>query len=211
MSLVLLHTSPVHIPVFDALRDARHPGLDLRHRVYEDLLGRAGALGPDAVADEVGAVIEEAFATGADAVLCTCSTLGGIAEAAGVRLGRPVVRVDRPMAAEAVRARRITVLVAHPATVEPTGALLAEEAHRAGAEGAEVRTLVVEGAWDRFEAGDRDGYLDRVAAAADTVTDADVIVLAQVSMAGAADRASTRIPVLTSPRAGLDAAAAVGH
>ncbi|MFD7638908.1 arylsulfatase, partial [Streptomyces sp. NPDC059873] len=25
--LALLHTSPVHIPVFDALRDADHPGL----------------------------------------------------------------------------------------------------------------------------------------------------------------------------------------
>lgn len=50
MSLALLHTSPVHVPVFDALRDAHHPGLVVRHLVYKDLLDRAGVLGPEAVA-----------------------------------------------------------------------------------------------------------------------------------------------------------------
>lgn len=68
--------------------------------------------------------------------------------------------------------------------------------------------MLVDGAWVRFRAGDRDGYLDLVAAAADRVTDADVIVLAQASMADAATRTATRIPVLSSPRPGLSAAAA---
>ncbi|MEV4046661.1 arylsulfatase, partial [Streptomyces sp. NPDC049744] len=39
--LALLHTSPVHVPVFDALRDAAHPGLELRHHVGAGLLERA--------------------------------------------------------------------------------------------------------------------------------------------------------------------------
>ena len=204
MSLALLHTSPVHVPVFDALRDAHHPGLDVRHLVHEDLLGRAGTLGPEAVAGDVEALVNRAVADGATAVLCTCSTIGGVAEAVGARLGVPVLRVDRPMAAAAVRAGRVAVLAAHPATLEPTCALLAQEA---GERAVDVRTVLVEGAWDRFEAGDHDGYLDLVAAAVDAVTDADVIVLAQVSMAGAVARSVTRIPVLSSPRPGLDAAA----
>ncbi|MFJ6438332.1 aspartate/glutamate racemase family protein [Streptomyces sp. NPDC091416] len=207
MSLALLHTSPVHVPVFDALRDAHHPGLVVRHLVYEDLLDRAGVLGPEAVAGDVEALVNRAAAEGATAVLCTCSTIGGVAESVGARLGIPVLRIDRPMAAAAVRARRVTVLAAHHATLEPTRALIAEEAERAGERGLEVRTVLVDGAWARFEAGDHDGYLDLVAAAADAVTEADVIVLAQVSMAGAVTRSVTRIPVLSSPRAGLDAAA----
>lgn len=207
MSLALLHTSPVHVPVFDALRDAHHPGLVVRHLVYEGLLDRAGVLGPEAVAGDVEALVSSAVADGAAAVLCTCSTIGGVAESVGARLGVPVLRIDRPMAAAAVRAGKVTVLAAHHATLEPTRSLIAQEAERAGKRDVEVRTVLVDGAWERFEAGDQDGYLDLVAAAADAVTDADVIVLAQVSMAGAAARSVTRIPILSSPRPGLDAAA----
>ncbi|THA71082.1 arylsulfatase [Streptomyces sp. A0958] len=209
MTLALLHTSPVHVPVFDALRDADHPGLVLRHVVREELLTRAGARGPEAVADEVEALVAETVAEGADAVLCTCSTIGAVAESAGVALGVPVLRVDRPMAASAVRAGRVTVLATLASTLAPTRALLAEEAVRAGLPAADVRTVLVAGAWERFAAGDVDGCLDLVAAAADAVTDADVIVLAQGSMAGAADRTTTRVPVLSSPRPGLAAAVVV--
>jgi hypothetical protein len=70
----------------------------------------------------------------------------------------------------------------------------------------DVRTLLVDGAWERFEAGDRDGCLNAVAAAVDGVPDTDVIVLAQASMADAADRTKTAVPVLSSPRSGLRAA-----
>ncbi|MEV7404874.1 arylsulfatase [Streptomyces sp. NPDC091267] len=208
MTLALLHTSPVHVPVFDALRDADHPGLVLRHLVHTDLLDRARVLGPEAVRGDVETLLTGAAAEGATAVLCTCSTIGGVAESLGAALGVPVLRVDRPMAAAAAVAGRVTVLAAVPSTLQPTGALLAEEAARAGVRPAQVRTVLVEGAWERFEAGDRDGFLDLVAAAADAVTDADAIVLAQASMAEAATRTVTRIPVLSSPRPGLAAAAA---
>ncbi|MFC8536469.1 aspartate/glutamate racemase family protein [Streptomyces sp. NPDC057249] len=206
MTLALLHTSPVHVPVFDALRDADHPGTVLRHVVREELLTTAAALGPEAVADEVAAVVADLVAGGAGAVLCTCSTIGAVAEAAGIVVGAPVLRVDRPMAAAAVRAGRVTVLAALASTLEPTRALLTEEAAGAGLPGADVRTVLVGGAWERFTAGDHDGFLDLVAAAADAVRDADVIVLAQGSMAGAAERTTTGIPVLSSPRTGLAAA-----
>ncbi|KUF13658.1 aspartate/glutamate racemase family protein [Streptomyces silvensis] len=211
MTLALLHTSPVHIPVFDALRDADHPGLGLRHVVREDLLARAGADGVDAVAADVGAALAEA-AAGADAVLCTCSTLGGVAESGGAA-GVPVLRVDRPMAAAAVRAGATVAVVATVAsTLGPTAALVAEEAARAGHPGDrfELRTVLVDGAWERFVAGDREGQLRLVADAVERVAPSvDAVVLAQASMADAADRVSAvvRVPVLASPRTGLAAAA----
>ncbi|MFI9045748.1 aspartate/glutamate racemase family protein [Streptomyces sp. NPDC053427] len=205
--LTLLHTSPVHVPVFDALRDEEAPGLALRHLVRPELLERAREQGPDAVAEEVAAALSGAARAGARAALCTCSTIGSVAEAAGAALGLPVLRVDRPMAAAAVAAGpRIVVLAALESTLGPTRDLIAEEAERAGRE-VRVRTVLVPGAWERFEAGDTEGYLEAVAAAAREVPAADAIVLAQASMAPAAGRLTGGVPVLSSPRPGLRAAA----
>ncbi|CAL9620628.1 aspartate/glutamate racemase family protein [Streptomyces sp. enrichment culture] len=205
--LALLHTSPVHVPVFDALRDETRPGLRLRHLVDEDLLARARAHGPEAVAADVRALVERAVADGARAVLCTCSTIGGVAEAAAAPAGVPVLRVDRPMAAAAVAAgRRVVVLAALASTLKPTADLIDEEARRAGRV-VTVRTRLVDGAWAHFEVGDTERYVRLVAAAADAVTDADAIVLAQASMAPAQALTTTGVPVLSSPRPGLAAAA----
>ncbi|MCT4353454.1 arylsulfatase [Streptomyces sp. Je 1-79] len=229
MSLALLHTSEAHVPVFDGLRDRHHPGLALRHLVVEELLVRARAEGPEAVAGAVRDVLAEAVAGGAEAVLCTCSTLGGVAERHAAELGVPVLRVDRPMAVEAVRASRdesgdrpaeargsedrsaeargrVVVVATVESTLAPTLDLLREES---GDRTPSVATVVVDGAWERFLAGDRDGYLDAVAAAVDRVDPAGepVIVLAQASMADATERTTTPLTVLSSPRLGLAAAA----
>lgn len=205
--LALLHTSPAHVPVFDALRDEDHPGLRLRHLVEEELLRRARRDCPQAVADEVRAMLERAVADGARAVLCTCSTVGGVAEAVGAEASLPVLRVDRPMSAAAVAAGpRVVVAATVDSTFAPTVALIEEEARRAGRP-VTVRRLFVPGAWPHFEAGDIDRYVEEVAAAADSVTDADAIVLAQASMAPAQLLTTTPVPVLASPRLGLAAAA----
>ncbi|MEV7320172.1 aspartate/glutamate racemase family protein [Streptomyces sp. NPDC093970] len=205
--LALLHTSALHVPVFDALRDEDHPGLELRHLVTPELLARARGEGPDAVAPQVAAALERAAADGVRAVLCTCSTIGEVAERAAGRIGVPVVRCDRPMAAQAVAAGpRVTVLATVESTLAPTLTLIEDEARRAHRP-VRVRTQVVPDAWTRFEAGDVEGCARLVAAAADTVTDADVIVLAQASMAGAQRLTTTAVPVLSSPRPGLAAAA----
>lgn len=218
--LTLLHTSPVHVPVFDALRDREHPGLGLRHLVYEELLARARSGGPGAVGPEIATVLAEAVADGATAVLCTCSTIGDTAESYAAQAGVLLLRVDRPMAAAAVAAAPgrdpvcIAVVAALHSTLTPTADLIREEADAAGRQ-VRILTVPAEGAWKYFEDGDRDGYLDAVAetvdgiAGTDGIDEVDVVVLAQVSMADAAARTRTAIPVLSSPGPGLRAAAAV--
>ncbi|MFJ8534026.1 aspartate/glutamate racemase family protein [Streptomyces sp. NPDC093591] len=209
--LALLHTSPLHIPVFDALRDEDHQGLELRHFVDEELLARARREGPEAVVNDVRDALRKAVADGARAVLCTCSTIGGIAEAAAAEAGVPVLRVDRPMAAAAVaEGTRVVVLATVESTLGPTVSLIEEEARRAGRP-VDVRTRLVEGAWERFDAGDVDGCARLVACAADEVTDADAIVLAQVSLTRARRLTTTPVPVLSSPRLGLAAGARALH
>ncbi|MFC8130851.1 aspartate/glutamate racemase family protein [Streptomyces sp. NPDC057302] len=208
-TLALLHTSPVHVPVFEGLRDQDHPGLALRHLVHEELLARAGAEGPEAVADAVQELLVRAVAEGADAVLCTCSTIGAVTEARAAAVGIPLVRVDRPMAAAAVAAgRRVAVVATLESTLGPTRALVEDEAARAGRP-VDVTTVLVEGAWERFEAGDRAGHVRLIADAVDALEGVDAVVLAQASMAQAADHATLAVPVLSSPRPGLRAAVAV--
>jgi hypothetical protein len=202
MMLGLLHTSPVHVATFDALVDEETPGVALVHVVREDLLARARDHGPEAVAAQVAEAVR---GLSTDAVLCTCSTIGAVAER--VDAGVPVLRVDRPMAAAAVESGgMVVVLAALESTLAPTLALLAEEAARAGTS-PQIEASVVAGAWDQFEAGDTEGYVALVRAAVELVgTDATVVVLAQASMAPAADAARVGVPVLTSPRLGLRAA-----
>lgn len=87
------------------------------------MLERARADGPAAVAGAVRARVREAVDRGARAVLCTCSTIGGVAEAAGAGSGVAVLRVDRLMAAAAVAAGpRVVVLAALESTLGPTAA-----------------------------------------------------------------------------------------
>ncbi|MFB7541926.1 hypothetical protein ACFC0N_18795 [Streptomyces zaomyceticus] len=149
-TLALPHTSPVHVPVLDGLRDWHHPGLVPHHLVDEEPLVRAREAGPEVVAASVAAVLARAVADGADAVLCTCSTIGGVAARQAAGLGSPVLRVDRAMAAEAARYDRIIVVAAPRSTVEPTVALIAEES---GPGTSFIGTAVLEGAWELFEAG----------------------------------------------------------
>lgn len=202
-ALALLHTSPVHVPVFEGLRDEEHPGVELRHLVHEDLLARARVEGPDAVADDVEALLVRAVAEGASLVLCTCSTIGAVTEARAAAVGVPLVRVDRPMAAAAVAAgRSVAVVATLHSTLGPTRALVEEEAARAGRP-VDVTTVLVEGAWERFEAGDREGHVRLIADAVDALDGVDSVVLAQASMAEAADRATLPVPVVSSPRVGL--------
>lgn len=235
-TLVFLHTSPAHLPTFGALAAEIAPDLPLRQVVAEDLLAEARAAGlTDALAGRVAAALRAALGADGGAMLCTCSTIGALAEAAGASLGVPVLRVDRAMAARAVEVdpparhsygtltnpsatdveaagwacTRIALIAALASTLGPTRQLLEEEAARAGRAVAIAERLCA-GAWPRFEAGDMPGYLADIAACARaSAADADVVVLAQASMAGAADLlADLAVPVLSSPRLGVAAAAA---
>ena len=72
----------------------------------------------------------------------------------------------------------------------------------AGASGAAVDVILIEGALGHFQDGDLETYYDMIAAAADAA-EADIVALAQASMAPAASR--IRRAALTSPGAGLSA------
>jgi hypothetical protein len=142
----------------------------------------------------------------AEVIICTCSTFGDDAERFGHEVSVPVVRVDRPMAEEAVRlGRRVAVVAAVESTIVPTRRLLEECAEGTGSE---VLLAPCLQAWGFLEAGDPDRYVaviaDRVRGLSGT---ADVLVLAQVSRAPAAHLlGDLAVPILSSPRSAVQAA-----
>ncbi len=90
------------------------------------------------------------------------------------------------MAAAAVAtARRIAIICALTSTVEPTLALVEEEGRNQGVT-VPVTVVMCPHAWERWEAGDVDGYHRAIADAVEAVDDDhDTVILAQASMHGA--------------------------
>lgn len=206
-----LHTAQVHVATFEALSRELVPSAGTVHRVDPGALELARQ---DGAAERVRAVVAGHLAelreAGCEVILCTCSTLGEVAEGLSGD-GLEVIRIDRPMLRRAVSCGpRIGVLAALTSTVEPTIRVLAEEAADAGA-AISVEVCVVDGAWDAFLRGDAEDYYSRIAQAARALSSrCDVVVLAQASMEPAAALlAGLATPVLTSPRAAVEAVAAV--
>jgi aspartate/glutamate racemase len=208
--IAFLHTGAVNIAPFGALAAEFLPGATvvnyLDDRIVADLGDdeRAGSV-PERIDD----LVRAAAAGGADAVMFTCSSISELAAPAAAGAGVPVLRVDEAMADAAVRAgRRIRVLATLATTCRPTLGLLQERAGLAGVE-PEFTSEVIEGAFAAVAGGDRATHDRLVAAAIERgAAEADVIVLAQASMASAAEAVSVDVPVLTSPRLGVERLAA---
>ncbi|MET4589835.1 aspartate/glutamate racemase family protein [Arthrobacter sp. 754] len=205
-----LHTAQVHVATFEALSRELVPSARTVHQVDPDVLELARQEG---TADRVRAVVAghlfELREAGCEVILCTCSTLGEVAEQLS-RVRLDVIRIDRPMLRRAVTlGPRIGVVAALASTVEPTTRVLAEEAARTESAIA-VEVCVVDGAWDAFLRGDAEDYRSRIATTALALSSrCDVVVLAQATMEPAAALlAGLTTPVLTSPRSAVEAVAA---
>ncbi|MSP49989.1 MAG: arylsulfatase [Alphaproteobacteria bacterium] len=210
--LSFLHTAESNVAAVGKLMAELAPEIPIRHHLATELLAEAVKAGTvtDAVAAGVRARLADAAAE-ASVVVCTCSTIGAVAEAANGTLPAPVLRIDRAMAEVAVaKGRRILVAACVASTVGPTSDLVAKVGREAGRP-VDIRVVLIDGAWPKFLAGDIKGYeaaiIERLAG---EKGDAEVVVLAQASMAGAAPAAERRLglPVLTSPRLGIAAAVA---
>lgn len=210
-TLVFLHTAPANVTTFAQLLAEIDPTIPAKHVLDESLLADARAHGlTPTVTARVQQALRAATDDGTAMVLCTCSTIGGVAEQAGVAQGQPVRRVDRAMAERAVAlGERVVVAAALESTIAPTSDLILAVAAEAGRE-VTLIPLLCEGAWAHFEAGDVAAYHAAIAATLrDNGTLGDVIVLAQATMAGAAALCDdVPVPILSSPRLGLEAAVA---
>jgi Asp/Glu/hydantoin racemase len=203
--VAFLHTGAVVIPPVMKLAGEILPDVAVVNYLDDRIVADLGD--PDLAASvpgRVAALVEAAKSAAADVVMLTCSSISQLASPTAEQVGIPVLRIDEAMADEAVSiGHRLAVLATLPTTLEPTVALIHERARLAGTE-CEITSEVIEGAFRAVSTGDRETHDRLVAEAIERVAaDADVVVLAQASMASAAEHATVDVPVLTSLELGI--------
>lgn len=198
-----IHTVGFLVETFRERMRAAHPDADTFHILNESLLQDLLRGAPqELVYRRVVAQIVLAAEAGAELIVVTCSSTSPAVEIARRLVPQPVLKIDDPMAAEAVRqGGRIGLLCTAASTVGPSTALLRAHAEAQGREVA-ITPIVRPDAYQALMAGDRAGHDERVrAAAAENAAGQDVLVLAQASLAHLRDdlAASLPCPVLASP------------
>ena len=208
-TLVLVHTIPLLVRAFDGWCGELLPGVRILHVLDEPMLDRIrkrGARDPEDD-DRLAEHVAGAEAIGAEAVLVTCSTVSLSAAAVRSRCRVPVFTIDEPMIRAAVKiGDRIAIVATAATTLAPSRAMLEHEGARVGRPPT-VRLRLVDEALTALLAGDVATH-DRLVAAAvrDEARDADVVVLAQASMARVLDALvddPPGAPVLASPHLAL--------
>ena len=205
MRIACLHTATSNIDIFEqAASRLALPAGQLHHVVQSNLLEEAEKQGgiTQAISNETLRIITELLED-ADAVLVTCSTLGTIADAAQCSFNKPVLRTDRALAEQALESDlSVTVLCTAPTTLQPTTDLF-RQVFADTPITPDIR--LIDKAWDVFRSGDSATYNRIIADAAETAYQqgAQLVVLAQTSMADAKALISRERTVLDAPTAAL--------
>jgi len=193
------------VPVFAQLCKDKLPGVEVFNIADDSLIKdviRHGEL-TLRTARRVAGHVASAEEAGADYIMVTCSSIGRAVEVAAAQAKVPVLRVDQPMADQAVQmGRKIGVIATLPTPLEPTADLIQRRAAKARKKIALTSSLC-EGAFDALMHGDGARHDAMVARALKELSrQVEVIVLAQASMARVVDglaAADRRVPILASP------------
>jgi Asp/Glu/hydantoin racemase len=208
--LVLIHTVPPLVGVFDRLTRQILPGVRVKHILDEPLLETIRLRGQlaDADGERLLSHLKQAALIGAQAVLVTCSTTSPLVDGLQAQLAIPVFKIDQAMIEKAVQVgRRIGVVATNRTTLEPTRQMLLAQANQTGKK-VEYTEKFIDGALEALLEGQAERHDQLVQQAIREVRPAvDVVVLAQASMARALDTAAVwgeGAPVLSSPYLALE-------
>jgi len=206
--LVLIHTIPPLIEIFNRLGARLLPGVKLFHILDEPLLEqvrRQGGIQAEQIA-RLQAHVDSAQHIAASAVLVTCSTLSPALDR--VHAAIPLFKIDQAMIEQAVQcATHIGILATNQTTLEPTRTSLQVEAKRAG-KMIDTTLVLVEGALPALLEGDEVKHDELVQKAVKQLAEeVEVILLAQASTARVVEvipKGACKVPILTSPHTALD-------
>ncbi len=180
-----VHTALAMVEPVTQLFKEHLPEVKLNHIVDDSLIQEviANNTVTPAVAKRLVNCYHTAVDAGADIIFNTCSSIGDIAQMARNMVKIPILKIDDPMAQDAVsKASRIGVLATLPTTLAPTVRLLQNMATQQGKK-IEVVEGLAEGAFQAMMSGDRDTHDQLILKASEQVSSkVDLIVLAQGSM-----------------------------
>ena len=207
--LAIIHTTSATVETMKALAAEILPGSEVINFVDDSILPQLGRNGGDLTEVEERLVHYARFAeqAGADVILEACSSVGEVVARMQSVVSIPVVRIDEAMAEQAVqRGERVGVAATLQTTLQPTTRLLQAKAQAVGKQ-IEITSVLIEGAYPKLMAGDRDGHDDLLVEKLQELAGAvDTIVLAQASMARVLPRlpAADQAKVLVSPRFAME-------
>jgi Asp/Glu/hydantoin racemase len=208
--LVLIHTVPPLVSVFDRLTAEILPGVRVKHILDEPLLEVIRQRGRITLEDgeRLLSHVKQAGLIGAQAVLVTCSTTSPLVDHIQAQVSIPVFKIDLAMIVQAVQlGTHIGVLATNRTTLEPTRQMLITQAAKTG-KNIEYKGIYIEDALEALLKGQAEQH-DRLVnqAIREIRPTVDVVVLAQASMARALEADTIPgegAPVLSSPYLALE-------
>jgi glutamate racemase len=204
----VIHTTSATIEPLKKLCKTVMPEVSVFHYLDDSLLpqiNREGAI-TQAVKSRFFSLVQTAVLLKPDAVLCACSSVGELVEELREFTPVPFLRIDEPMARQAAAAcGKVLVCATLASTLNPTLSLIKRIAKDLGGD-ISLESLLIKGAGELLAKGDLDGY-DALLKEyyLKMAPDNDVIVLAQASMARAAEDLIPmyRQKFLSSPSGGI--------
>lgn len=207
--LGIIHTTPVTIETLKKLAADIMPDCEIINIMDDTILPELNQNGGDieAVRPRWESYAKSMEASGADAVLSACSSVGDLTVIIQPNMKVPVLRIDEAMADYAIKnASRIGVAATLPTTLKPTMNLLKQKAAKAGKQ-VEFVKQVATGAYQKLMAGDSEGHDEELSEVLGQLArETEVVILAQASMA----RVVQTLPekeqgrFLTSPQLGME-------
>ncbi|WP_240206265.1 hypothetical protein [Vibrio sp. CyArs1] len=201
MKILFLHTLSSNITLFKPLATTSLPKHELSHDVQESFLNEIRKTGPTpSIVKQIQDYLSQRLTQGYDFIVCTCSTLGPIADAYP---DNRVFRVDRPMAEQTINYKRVLVAVTLESTIVPTRSLLESTNPQS-----QFEFLFIPEAWSHYVSDSMDKFNTSIINTIDkhikkSSENYNAVLLAQASMAYAVDYCQFNIPVLSSPESCL--------
>jgi Asp/Glu/hydantoin racemase len=206
--IVLLHATPLAMePIMQAMVK-EWPQARPMHLLDDSLMVDRAKEGADLSNELTQRFLQlgrYSHSVGAAGIIFTCSAFGPAIERVAAELPIPVLKPNEAMFGEAQRLGRRVALIA---TFPPSIPTMKEEFLSLASKNGSAATLdvgIVPGALDALRRGDADAHNLLIAGAAEKFSGYDAIMLAQFSMAGAAQVAQARVDVqvLTAPTAAV--------
>lgn len=208
--VALIHATALAIEPIAAAFKRHWPQAKCMHLLDDSLssdhAANAGVLS-DAMTQRFVALAHYAKGTGCQAILFTCSAFGPAIEAARQVCGLPTLKPNEAMfedalalTAKSTSTVKLGIVATFEASLPPMTAELQAKAHQSG-RSIQIQTVFVPEAMQDLAEERVAMHHDKVAKAAQELTDCDVVMLAQFSMAAAlpAVQAKLTCPVLSSP------------
>ena len=204
-----IHTAFALVEPLTVLFKENLPGVKLNHIVDDSLIQEVIASN-NTVTNQVRKRLLNYYISavdaGADIIFNVCSSVGDVAETGRTIVSIPLLRIDDPMAIEAVKTgKRIGVLGTLPTSLGPTASLLKRKALELNKE-VELVEGLAEGAFEAVMSGDKETHDNLILKASEKIADkVDLIVLTQGSMAHMEQKLAevSGKRVLSSPLSGV--------